>query len=202
MEQAFLFSQNGSVEAIHLLHDPCQCTQSLGFRRTSRISASLELSGGLCMYSHLQGEGKFTQTAQLAAPSPAPGCVWTGLAFSKDAKLHTQLILLAEMTDMITNHKSVKRNNNATSVDGKNVSFIFLPTFGKAARTRKKERAMPHSPQGMQVYLQKSLNKSLVTHWYHNEDEQKKEPQNLTVTQDLLPESGLEALQVFIESWF
>lgn len=30
-----------------------QCTQSLGWRRTSRISASLEFSGGECMYSHL-----------------------------------------------------------------------------------------------------------------------------------------------------
>lgn len=105
--QAFLFSQNGSVEAINPVHDPCQCTQSLGFRRTSRISASFELSGGLCMYSHLQGEGKLTQMAQLAATS-APGSVWTGVAFSKDAKLHTQLILLAEMTDTVTNHKFSK----------------------------------------------------------------------------------------------
>lgn len=31
-----------------------QRTQSLGWRRTSRISASLEFSGGECMYSHLQ----------------------------------------------------------------------------------------------------------------------------------------------------
>lgn len=61
--QAFLFSQNGSVQAIHHLHDLCQCTQSLGFRRTSRISASLELSSGVCMYSHLQGEGKLTQSS-------------------------------------------------------------------------------------------------------------------------------------------
>lgn len=31
----------------------CQCTQSLGWRRTSRISASLEFSEGECIYSHL-----------------------------------------------------------------------------------------------------------------------------------------------------
>lgn len=105
--QAFLFSQNGSVEAMNLVHDLRQCTQSLGFRRTSRISASFELSGGLCMYSHLQGEEKVTQMAQLAATSVA-GCVWTGVAFSKDAKLQTQLIFLAEMTDMVTNHKFSK----------------------------------------------------------------------------------------------
>lgn len=132
-----------------ILFTICQCTQSLGLRRTSRISASFELSGGLCMYSHLQEEGKLSQTAQLAGTCLAPSCAGTWAAFSEDAKLRTQLMLFASGDRYgYKSLSSIKTNNTGT--DRRNVSFIFFPAFGKAATT--KWRAVPPTPQFMQVY--------------------------------------------------
>lgn len=45
-----------------------QCTQSLGWRRTSRISASLEFSGGECMYSHRAVRGKDIKMLSILDP--------------------------------------------------------------------------------------------------------------------------------------
>lgn len=45
-----------------------QRTQSLGWRRTSRISASLEFSGGECMYSHRAVRGKDIKMLSILDP--------------------------------------------------------------------------------------------------------------------------------------
>lgn len=45
-----------------------QCTQSLGWRRTSRISASLEFSEGECMYSHRAVKGKDIKMLSILDP--------------------------------------------------------------------------------------------------------------------------------------
>lgn len=68
----------------------------------------------------------------------------------------------------------------------------------------KKERAVPYSPQSMQVYLQKSFSSLLWHTSITRKMSKKRNPQNFDSedTQDLLPESELEALQVFVESWF
>lgn len=93
------------------------------------------------MYSHLQGEGKLTQTAQLAATSPTPGCVWTRVAFSEDAKLHTQLILSRQVDRYGNKSLSSSKTNNNTGRDRRSVSLIFFPTSGKAGRTKKKRKS-------------------------------------------------------------
>lgn len=46
----------------------CQCTQSLGWRRTSRISASLEFAEGECMYSHRAVRGKDIKMLSILEP--------------------------------------------------------------------------------------------------------------------------------------
>lgn len=45
-----------------------QCTQSFGWRSTSRISASLEFSGGECMYSHRAVRGKDIKMLSILDP--------------------------------------------------------------------------------------------------------------------------------------
>lgn len=109
------------------------------------------------MYSHLQGAWKLSQTAH----SPAPGCVWTGVAFSKDAKLQTYSRLRWKIWLQITS--SVKTNNNITRVDDRDVSFIFHKFLKKLKGQGKMKEQCPIPHKACRVFLQKSSN-SLLWH--------------------------------------
>lgn len=147
-----------------------------------------------------------THSVQLAAPSSAPGSVWTGVAFSKDAKLHTLLILLAQITDMVTNHKfvcSVKTNNNATGGEGRNISFIFYQLLKRLEGQWKRKEQCPIPHKACRFICKNLLAVSYDTLVSQGRWVRKGTHRILTVrTQDLFPESELEALQVFVESWF